>query len=80
MGVTHLKEIVLKGRRVVKGRTEGEALVSKDRISFWGSVDPKTGIVHERGHDLKEQCIKNRILTAPRTCTPLRVITFGAGD
>ena len=60
-----LKEMILKGHRIAKGKAEGEALVSKDRISFWGTVDLNTGIVQERGHDLKERCIKNKILIYP---------------
>jgi len=58
----HLEELVLKGHRIAKGKAEGEALVSKDRFSFWGTVNLNTGIVHERGHDLKEESIKDKIL------------------
>lgn len=65
MGVMHLEELVLKGHRIVKGKTEGVALVSKDRFSFWGTVNLNTGIVHERGHDLIEQSIKDKILIYP---------------
>jgi predicted aconitase with swiveling domain len=34
---------VLQGRCIVEGRAEGEALVTKDCISFMGSTNPKTG-------------------------------------
>lgn len=65
MGVMELEALVLKGHRVAKGKAEGEALVSKDRISFWGTVNLNTGIVHERGHDLIEESIKDKILIYP---------------
>lgn len=42
---------ILKGRKIVKGKVEGEALVTKDCISFMGSTNPKTGEIIERGHD-----------------------------
>ena len=43
---------ILKGRKIVKGKVEGEALVTKDCISFMGSTNPKTGEIIERGHEL----------------------------
>jgi len=65
MEVIQLKEQILSGHRIAKGKTEGEALVSRDRFSFWGTVDLHTGVVHERGHDLKGVCIKDKILVYP---------------
>ena len=65
MGAMDLKMQIIKGHRIAKGKTEGEALVSQDRFSFWGTVDLKTGIVQERGHDLKGVCIKDKILVYP---------------
>jgi hypothetical protein len=40
----------LKGRKVMGGNAEGEALVSRDPVSFYGGVDPVTGCVTEPGH------------------------------
>ena len=37
---------ILKGRKIVKGKVEGEALVTKDCISFMGSTNPKTGMIN----------------------------------
>jgi len=39
--------IVLHGRKVVGGRSEGEALVTRDTVSGWGGFDPRTGKVVE---------------------------------
>ena len=42
----------LEGRKIYKGTAEGEAIVTKDGISFYGGVDPDTGKVVEVGHEL----------------------------
>jgi len=55
----------LKGRRIYKGAAEGEAIVTKDGISFYGGVDPDTGKVVEVGHELEGQSITGKILVFP---------------
>ncbi len=55
----------LQGRTVVKGRAEGEALVSSRGISFYGGIDPDTGVIVEKGHDLQGQCIRGKVLVFP---------------
>lgn len=34
-------------------------------ISFLGGVDPETGLITERGHDLKGESLKGRVLCFP---------------
>lgn len=60
-----MKKIVLRGRRVVGGCAEGEALVTKDRISGWGGIDPRTGTVIETRHELKGVSFKDKVLVFP---------------
>jgi hypothetical protein len=55
----------LNGRRIYKGVAEGEAIVTKDGISFYGGVDPDTGKVVEVGHELEGQTITGKILVFP---------------
>lgn len=55
----------IKGRKIYKGIAEGEALVTKDGISFYGGVDPDTGKVVEVGHELEGQSITGKILVFP---------------
>ena len=55
----------LRGRIIYKGEAEGEALVTSQPISFYGGVDPNTGIVIEKGHELQGQSIKGKILIFP---------------
>jgi len=55
----------LNGRKIYKGIAEGEAIVTKDGISFYGGVDPDTGKVVEVGHELEGQSITGKILVFP---------------
>jgi predicted aconitase with swiveling domain len=58
--------VILSGARVVGGSAEGEALVTRQQISFMGGVDSATGIVKEKGHELEGQNIKGKVLVFPR--------------
>jgi predicted aconitase with swiveling domain len=60
-----MKRIVLKGRKVVGGVSEGEALVTKQTISTWGGVNAVKGIITERRHDLRGQSFKDKVLVFP---------------
>lgn len=55
----------LKGRTIYAGVAEGEALVTGMGISFFGGVDPETGVVMERGHELEGQSIAQKVLVFP---------------
>lgn len=55
----------LKGRIIFKGKARGQALVTKDQISFYGGVDPEKGIITEKGHELEGKSIAGRILVFP---------------
>jgi predicted aconitase with swiveling domain len=58
-------KMILKGRMISKGKAEGVAIVSKKPISFYGGVDPNTGVIVEKGHDLEGQSIKDKIFVFP---------------
>ena len=62
------KKIILKGRKVIGGVAQGEALVSKKPLMGWGNVDAKNGYTVERNHPLYEVSFKGKILvfTTPR--------------
>ena len=55
----------LAGRIIYSGTAEGEALVTRQAISFFGGVDPDTGFIVERGHELEGQCIAGKVLVFP---------------
>lgn len=56
----------LQGRTISKGSAEGEAIVSSEAISFYGGVDPETGIVVEKKHGLEGKSIAGKILVFPQ--------------
>jgi len=55
-----------QGRSINPGKAEGEALVSKEPIGFYGGVDPKTGLFIEKGHELEGKSIKGKVLVFPK--------------
>ncbi len=57
--------LVIKGRRVSSGSAKGIALVTNERLGFNYGVDPSTGIVVERGHQLEGKSVKDMILVFP---------------
>jgi len=57
--------MILTGRKVSSGNAAGEALVTSMGISFYGGVDPQTGCVVEKGHELEGQSIAGRVLVFP---------------
>lgn len=54
--------IVLRGRGVVGGRAEGEALVTRQTIPGWGGVNPLQGVITETSHDLRGVSFKGKVL------------------
>jgi predicted aconitase with swiveling domain len=55
----------LKGRIISKGKGGGEALVTSQPISFYGGVDPNTGEIIEKGHELQGKSVKGKVLVFP---------------
>ena len=58
-------KILLRGRKVIGGLAEGEAVVTKEPVSFLGGVNPDKGVVVERGHELEGQSITGKIFIFP---------------
>ncbi|WP_083745687.1 aconitase X swivel domain-containing protein [Variovorax sp. KK3] len=54
--------LVLTGRKIVKGQASGEAVVTREAISFNGGVDNMTGIVTEPGHEIEGVNIAGKVL------------------
>jgi len=57
-----LETITLRGRKVVGGRAEGEALVTHDTVPGWGGVNPVQGVITEVRHELRGVSFANKIL------------------
>lgn len=56
---------VLKGRSITHGKAEAEAIVSKTAFGFYGAVDPKTGTVSDRRHELFGKKIAGKVFVFP---------------
>ncbi len=59
--------IEIRGKGVVAGRAEGEALVADATLSFWGEVDAVTGKIIAVGHPLEGESLKDRVLVIRST-------------
>jgi predicted aconitase with swiveling domain len=57
---------VLVGRAVVAGSAKGNALVSKEALSFWGGLSPHTGEIIDRRHERSGANVSGRIFVFPR--------------
>jgi predicted aconitase with swiveling domain len=58
-------ERVIRGRAVVAGVAEGEALVTGEALSFWGGYDFHTGEIIDKHHPLAGVRAAGRILAVP---------------
>jgi len=56
---------VIKGRALVGGEVEAEALVADEPLSFWGGYDQRTGEIIDRRHPLSGQVAAARVLALP---------------
>ena len=58
-------EITLKGRKCVKGKARGIAMVCNEDICFVGGINIETGDFTEEGHAFYGMNVKDRILVYP---------------
>lgn len=56
---------ILIGKPVVPGSAEGAALVSREPLSFWGGISPRTGEVIDRRHDLSGSIVTGKVFVFP---------------
>jgi predicted aconitase with swiveling domain len=59
---TKVARLLLRGRTVVGGRAEGEALVTHDTVPGWGGVNPVQGVITEVRHELRGVSFAGKIL------------------
>jgi len=59
-------EKVLIGKPVVPGSAQGIALVSKEPISFWGGLSPRTGEIIDRRHERSGSVVTGRVFVFPQ--------------
>ncbi|MDR1818983.1 MAG: DUF126 domain-containing protein [Methanobrevibacter sp.] len=56
---------MIKSKPISKGKGRGKLIVSSKPFSFLGGVNPETGEIVDRNHDLNGQNIKDRVLFIP---------------
>ncbi len=56
----------IKCHKVSSGCAAGEAIATRDALSFLGNVNPETGEVVDPEHELYGKCIAGKILIFPR--------------
>jgi predicted aconitase with swiveling domain len=56
---------VMRGRGIVPGVVDAEALVTRDPISGFGGIDVATGTIIEPRHELFGVCFTGRVLVFP---------------
>ena len=57
--------VLIQGKPLVGGMTEGIALVTDEPLSFWGGYDYRSGEITDRRHPLSGKNASKRILVLP---------------
>ena len=60
-----MANLVLKGRGLIKGIAEGEALVTKKYFGFTHGVIPATGEISDERHEWRGLNMKDKVLVFP---------------
>ena len=55
------------GRALIRGSASGKILWLDEPISFWGGINPQTGIIIDANHPQCGQCIAGTLLVLPGT-------------
>jgi len=59
-------ERVSNGRPVVAGEATGVAIVSREALSFWGGLDPKSGKIIDKRHERCGEVITGKVFVFPQ--------------
>jgi uncharacterized protein len=51
-----------RGRALLSGQASGTALVLDEPLSFWGGLDPETGLIIEDRHSQRGQSVAGRVV------------------
>lgn len=55
----------MRGRLLAPGTAEGRALVLAEPLSFWGGVDPASGVIIDARHPQRGESVVGRVLVMP---------------
>lgn len=59
-------ERILRARVLVAGSAEGPAVVSRQPLSLWGGLCPRTGEIIDRRHELSGEIVTGRVFVFPQ--------------
>ena len=65
MECKRMRKIILRGKPVIEGIVEGEAIVTKQRLNFLHDINKETGEIILEGHELYGKSVKDKILVLP---------------
>lgn len=65
MNASYPPQTEVAGRMLTKGDVTGEILVCSEGLSFWGGVDPDTGLIIDIHHPCYQKIISGKILMMP---------------
>ncbi|MGQ9551993.1 MAG: aconitase X swivel domain-containing protein [Candidatus Bathycorpusculaceae bacterium] len=60
-----MRKIIFKCRPVLMGVAEGEALVTEQPLCLYDSLDPKSGVIMNRRHELYGENVSRKVLIFP---------------
>jgi len=60
-----MRKIIVKCSPVLMGVAEGEALVTKQPLCLYDSLDPKSGLIMNRRHELYGENVSRKVLIFP---------------
>ncbi len=60
-----LPSVVLRGRGCAPGEFEGDVVISNQPFGFWQGIDPQTGVVIDRRHDLCGTSLRGKAFVFP---------------
>lgn len=58
---------ILSSNVLIEGEAQGPVLVLESDISFWGGIDPQTGVVIDRRHPQFGESVSGKILAMKRS-------------
>lgn len=59
-------ERIMRARALVAGSAEGPAVVSRQPLSLWGGLCPRTGEIIDRRHELSGEIVTGRVFVFPQ--------------
>ena len=63
-----MEKVTVKCKTAVYGNAKAELLWANEPMSFWGTVDPKSGVIRDNRHALYQQNMSGKVLafTTPK--------------